>query len=340
MDVSGTISPANVSEITGIIEDYNENMRYYNRNMRDLISIYRSSIPLPFPQINTDTAANTNTTTGTNILNSVNTISTVLDYLNEINDFDTIVPPVTTPVTTSTTPLSSVPRVTAVTNNRGNRYRYGFNNPTYPIIYNDPIGMNRTRFHLRNYDNLENVVVRPNNDQIRRATEFHVYCDASFSQIQCPISLEYFENGQQIRRIAHCGHIFNNDSLIEWFERNVRCPVCRHDIRDTSVTSSMRSGINDNSGNRVIPSNVVNYSSESEESESDDSESQTQTRENTTSPERTTNREILTNYVRSILNTITNHNTVPQISNSVNSILSTYNIPVIIDISYTTLYEE
>ena len=41
MDISGIIHSTNITSIESIINDYNENMRYYNRNMRDLIEIYR-----------------------------------------------------------------------------------------------------------------------------------------------------------------------------------------------------------------------------------------------------------------------------------------------------------
>ena len=35
-----------------------------------------------------------------------------------------------------------------------------------------------------------------------------------------------------MRRIHHCNHIFGTTAFDNWFERNVRCPVCRFDIRE------------------------------------------------------------------------------------------------------------
>ena len=32
-------------------------------------------------------------------------------------------------------------------------------------------------------------------------------------------------------RITHCGHVFHNNCIAEWFTRSVFCPMCRHDIR-------------------------------------------------------------------------------------------------------------
>ena len=77
----------------------------------------------------------------------------------------------------------------------------------------------------------EPVVVRPNNEHINNAIE-HIQFTDRLSQNTCPITLETFQEGEQICRIIHCGHIFKEIALNQWFQRNVRCPVCRYDIRD------------------------------------------------------------------------------------------------------------
>jgi hypothetical protein len=82
----------------------------------------------------------------------------------------------------------------------------------------------------------ENVVVSPSTEQIDDATEIIAYASdmsANYSS-RCPITLEDFQEGQMVRRIHHCNHIFNSTAFNNWFERNVRCPVCRFDIRDHS----------------------------------------------------------------------------------------------------------
>ena len=48
----------------------------------------------------------------------------------------------------------------------------------------------------------------------------------------CPICLDIFTPNSEVTQIHHCGHIFNRTELARWFQRNVRCPVCRYDIRD------------------------------------------------------------------------------------------------------------
>jgi hypothetical protein len=44
--------------------------------------------------------------------------------------------------------------------------------------------------------------------------------------------LEVFQPNSEVTQINNCRHIFNRAELATWFETNVRCPVCRFDIRD------------------------------------------------------------------------------------------------------------
>lgn len=82
----------------------------------------------------------------------------------------------------------------------------------------------------------ENVVVAPTQEQIANASEIVTYTSdmSSNYSTRCPITLEDFQEGENVRRIHHCNHIFGTTAFDNWFERNVRCPVCRFDIRDHS----------------------------------------------------------------------------------------------------------
>jgi len=64
----------------------------------------------------------------------------------------------------------------------------------------------------------------------------------------CPISLELFQENEIVTMIKFCGHLFNTNQIHHWFENNVRCPVCRYDIRNYI---------------REIPTENVNINSES-----------------------------------------------------------------------------
>jgi hypothetical protein len=80
--------------------------------------------------------------------------------------------------------------------------------------------------------NQENVIVRPTQAQINAATEMITYRPTTSIHTQCPITLEEFQIGDNVRRIKSCGHIFREPAINNWFTTNVRCPVCRYDIRD------------------------------------------------------------------------------------------------------------
>lgn len=94
-----------------------------------------------------------------------------------------------------------------------------------------------------------NVIVRPTNHQIENASRL-----VSYNQIRnpnseaCPISLERFNPTDQVRQINHCGHIFLPSEFNEWFQSNVRCPVCRYDIRNNQVSSINTPSISGPSG--------------------------------------------------------------------------------------------
>ena len=124
---------------------------------------------------------------------------------------------------------------------------YDYNNPINPSIYLDNLANYRNQFRNRSSSPLlssdmsgllsnflnSTVIVRPTNQQIENASRL-----VSYGEIQnpnseaCPISLERFNPNDEVRQINHCGHIFLPNEFNEWFHTNVRCPVCRYDIRN------------------------------------------------------------------------------------------------------------
>jgi hypothetical protein len=125
---------------------------------------------------------------------------------------------------------------------------YDYNNPIERSTYiaefmNDIITNNTANIHR--HDNnphiadflttfLNSVPVRPTQEQINNASRL-----VRFDSIQtpnstaCAISLEPFGSEDNVRQLHHCGHIFFPDQFNQWFSNNVRCPVCRHDIRSS-----------------------------------------------------------------------------------------------------------
>jgi hypothetical protein len=85
----------------------------------------------------------------------------------------------------------------------------------------------------------ENVIVRPSQAQIEAATANYEYSTENQQyNTSCPITLEDFQNGDEVCRIIHCGHTFRRTALENWFREHVRCPVCRYDIRDYNTQNT------------------------------------------------------------------------------------------------------
>ena len=81
----------------------------------------------------------------------------------------------------------------------------------------------------------QNVVVAPTEEEINNATSIMTYnTEEPLNFTSCPITIDNFEDGEQVAVLNHCGHAFREDALRNWFRTSVRCPVCRHDIRTST----------------------------------------------------------------------------------------------------------
>lgn len=79
------------------------------------------------------------------------------------------------------------------------------------------------------------VIVAPTREQIDAATSLRQAATGD-EERTCAICQENQTSGQAIRRVNHCTHEFHKNCVDLWFERNVRCPVCRHDIRENDLS--------------------------------------------------------------------------------------------------------
>jgi hypothetical protein len=74
------------------------------------------------------------------------------------------------------------------------------------------------------------VVVRPTEGQINSASTR--YTNTVAVEDVCTICQDTIDLNQEVRRLSHCNHLFHCNCIDTWFRTNVRCPTCRHDIRD------------------------------------------------------------------------------------------------------------
>uniref|UniRef100_A0A6C0D9I0 RING-type domain-containing protein n=1 Tax=viral metagenome TaxID=1070528 RepID=A0A6C0D9I0_9ZZZZ len=77
---------------------------------------------------------------------------------------------------------------------------------------------------------MEPVVVRPTQEQINNGSSIVESLNNSDNCAICQDSL--IQDGRQVRRIHACHHMFHDNCVNTWFNNNVRCPTCRHDIRN------------------------------------------------------------------------------------------------------------
>ena len=77
---------------------------------------------------------------------------------------------------------------------------------------------------------MEPVLVRPTQQQIQANTT-RITLSEDSPDI-CAICQDPFSSGSTQRMINACHHKFHTQCIDTWFQRNVHCPVCRHDIRD------------------------------------------------------------------------------------------------------------
>jgi hypothetical protein len=101
---------------------------------------------------------------------------------------------------------------------------------------------------------LNPIVIHPTQAHIEAATRNMVFSDIiNPINTSCPISLERFNNDDNVLIIRHCGHIFNNIGLTSWFASNCRCPVCRYDIRDYSSNINLDNTMNTMNTTNTLP---------------------------------------------------------------------------------------
>lgn len=94
-------------------------------------------------------------------------------------------------------------------------------NTIYRILLRPPMPRAPNNF-------MDPVIIRPTAQEVNRATRLGTPNDPTEV---CAICQETIEDNQPARLINYCEHWFHANCIDVWFEQNVHCPVCRHDIR-------------------------------------------------------------------------------------------------------------
>lgn len=87
---------------------------------------------------------------------------------------------------------------------------------------------------------LDPIPIIPTREQIQSASTVSVISimDVSHTNDICSICQDPIVVRNKIRRLNACNHTFHINCIDTWFSQNVRCPVCRHDIRDVRIQQS------------------------------------------------------------------------------------------------------
>ena len=216
------LSPNNLENRQTSIHDLTYMYRNLTHGMRDIVVGYNTNI-------------NNYNQNISRYLSSIN------EYRNDIRMMRTQLlnnsPEISPPNTPSTPirPVRSQPRTTTRTSESlfSNIFRFPINTGT------------------QQYDD---VVVTPTQREVENAVEVFDYSENIMqSNNRCPITMEEFTVGDRVSRIRHCEHMFHEDAINNWFRLNVRCPVCRYDIREyTNNVTDTSSNVTDVSNTTII----------------------------------------------------------------------------------------
>jgi len=67
---------------------------------------------------------------------------------------------------------------------------------------------------------------------------------------RCVITQEQFNDNDIVSRIYRCGHVFNRNALLRWFERDTRCPICRYNLANSTRATNQNTSTQTNSTNQ------------------------------------------------------------------------------------------
>ena len=81
---------------------------------------------------------------------------------------------------------------------------------------------------------LDPVSIVPTQGQVTSSLQ-----DVESSTTNCAICQDAISSGGA--RIRQCGHVFHRSCIVNWLGMSVRCPVCRHDIRQEGLGDQTRS---------------------------------------------------------------------------------------------------
>jgi len=239
-----------------------------------------------------------------------------------------------------------------IINSQQNTYNTIFNN-SYNRRYNDRNVYTRSYSRENNVNtiilrsaslanpenNIENNI--PTEEQIRNSTTRTTFQEIENPiNITCPISQIDFSNNDIVLQINHCGHIFSERPLLQWFNRNHCCPMCRYSI--TSDNSNQTISQDNNNQTNNVTDNQTNITRNNSDVNISRSTSDINITRNNTSSNSNFNRDPIITRINSSPNRFnsfnnTNSNTISNdMLNQLQTIIDTFNNEIDFEVALIT----
>lgn len=104
----------------------------------------------------------------------------------------------------------------------------------YSNLFTNPETIEVTLFNNGQREvNMEDVQVFPSLRTLRESSTINIFRELETNQETCSICRDNFSELSVVRKLS-CGHIFHIECIDTWFETNIRCPLCRVDLRDNA----------------------------------------------------------------------------------------------------------
>ena len=131
--------------------------------------------------------------------------------------------------------LPELIEVTLVSNGRRVVNRRNADNATQTLA--PSLTPRRTNFRSNTF---QDVPVFPSLSVLRNSSEIKIFRTLENNeQDTCSICRMEFEDDDVIRKLNNCNHIFHVNCIDIWFENNIRCPLCRRDLRNIELTDAV-----------------------------------------------------------------------------------------------------
>lgn len=131
--------------------------------------------------------------------------------------------------TTNNENLNNYSNVNNINNDVNNNIRN-----IYSSLFTNPENIEVTLFNNGQREvNMEDVQVFPSLRTLRESSTVNIFRDLETNQETCSICRDNFSELSVVRKLS-CDHIFHIECIDTWFETNIRCPLCRVDLRDNA----------------------------------------------------------------------------------------------------------